>query len=122
MTSASLCHGGQDQRQCGDVVQPRQCLRCPAGGDEAQRERLATLESPDRDEVNAEGKAVKRRGGKVKPVRHQPHRTPTATQQARWVVVQQAREQGFSLRAIARNLGMARETVGKYLIGDSPPT
>ena len=38
------------------------------------------------------------------------------------MVVQQAREQGFSLRAIARNLGMARETVGKYLKADSPPT
>ena len=90
--------------------------------DEAQRERLATLESPDRDEVNAEGKVVKRRGRKAKPVRHQLHRTPTATQQARWEAVQQAKEQGFSLRAIARNLGMARETVGKYLKADSPPT
>ena len=37
-------------------------------------------------------------------------RTPTETQQARWQAVRQAREQGFSLRAIARNLGMAKNT------------
>ena len=89
---------------------------------EAQRERLATLESSDQDEVNVKGKGAKRRGGKAKPVRHQLHRTPTSTQQARWEAVQQAREQGLSLRAISRNLGMARDTVGKYLKADSPPT
>ena len=49
---------------------------------EAQRERLAALESSDQDEVNVEGKAAKCRGGKAKPVRHQLHRTPTPTQQA----------------------------------------
>ena len=48
---------------------------------EAQRERLATLESYGQDEVNyertgIEGKVVKRRGGKGKPVRHQLHRGP----------------------------------------------
>ena len=89
---------------------------------EAQRERLAALESSDQDEVNVEGKAAECRGGKAKPVRHQLHRTPTPTQEARWEAVQQAREQGLSLRAIARKLGMARDTVGKYLKADSPPT
>ena len=44
------------------------------------------------------------------------------TQQARWEAVQQAREQGLSLRAIARKLGMARDTVGKYAKAESPPT
>ena len=72
--------------------------------------------------VNVKGKGAKRRGGKAKPVRHQLHRTPTSTQQARWEAVQQAREQGLSLRAISRNLGMARDTVGKYLKADSPST
>ena len=33
-----------------------------------------------------------------------------------------ARGQGFSLRAIARKLGMARDTVGKYAKAESPPT
>ena len=89
---------------------------------EAQRERLATLESSDQDGVNVGGKGAKRRGGKAKPVRHQLHRTPTPTQQARWEAVQQAREQGFSLRAIARNLGMAKNTAKKYAEADAPPT
>ena len=72
----------------------------------------STLES-------AAKKAAEDRSGKGKPVRHQLHWTPTATQQARWEAVQQA---GLSLRAIAKNLGMARDTVGKYLKAESPPT
>ena len=71
----------------------------------AQRERLYILESAAQEEAE-------RRGDKGKPVRHQLHRTPTSTQQARWEAVQQAREQGLSLRAIATNLGMARDTWG----------
>ena len=88
---------------------------------EAQRERLAAaLEQAPVEET--ESTASKVRGGKAKPVRHPLHRTPTSTQQARWEAVQQAKEQGPSLRAIARNLGMARDTVGKYLKAVSPPT
>ena len=49
------------------------------------------------------------------------HRSPTATQQARWEAVQLAKEQGLSLRAIARNLGRSKNTVGKYLKAESPP-
>ena len=56
------------------------------------------------------------------PVRHQLHRKPTPTQEARWEAVQQAKSQGLSLRAIARELGMAKNTVGKYLKAESPPT
>ena len=89
---------------------------------EAQRERLAALESSDDDEANVEGVAAKGMGGKAKPVRQQLRRTPTQTQQARWEAVQQAREQGLSLRVIARKLGMARDTVGKYAKAESPPT
>ena len=83
--------------------------------DEAQRERLAALESSAEE-------AAKRAGGKEKPVRHQLHRRPTPTQLARWEAVQQARQQGFSLRAIARNLGMAKNTAKKYAVADAPPT
>ena len=68
---------------------------------EAQRERLAALESSessdviaDDNEANDEDVATGRRGGKTKPVRHQLRRTPTETQQARWEAVQQAKEQG----------------------------
>ncbi len=81
----------------------------------AQRERLSTLES------TGEG-ATEGRSGKGKPVRHQLHRTPRSTQQARWEAVQLAREQGLSLRAIARSLGMAKNTAKKYASAASPPT
>ncbi len=60
--------------------------------------------------------------GKGKPVCHRLHRTPTSTQQARWEAVQLAKELGFSIRAIARNLGMAKNTAKKYAVADAPPT
>jgi transposase len=50
------------------------------------------------------------------------HRTPTAAQQARWEAVQYAKEQGLSLRAISRTLGIAKNTVKKYMPAESPPT
>ena len=94
--------------------------------DEGQRKLLANLESSAEKRARAR-KATRKatdnsRPVKDKPVRHQLHRKPTPTQQARWEVVQQARSQGLSLRAIARELGMARNTVGKYLKAESPPT
>ena len=81
--------------------------------DRDQRKLLADLES------SVEKRA---RSRKASPRRHQLTRTPTSTQQARWEAVQQARKQGLSLRAIARELGIARDTVGKYLKAESPPT
>ena len=83
--------------------------------DMAQRERLSILELAVEEEAQ-------RRGRKGKPVRHKLHRTPTPTQEARWEAVQLAREQGLSLRAIARNLGMAKNTAKKYAEADTPPT
>ena len=85
--------------------------------DRDQRKLLAALESS----VEKRAKA-KKAAALGKPVRHQLQRTPTATQQARWEAVQNARKQGLSLRAIARELGMSRDTVGKYIKADSPPT
>ena len=113
--AASGCSpGAEPQEVAGGVVSSHM--------NEAQRERLAALESSDRDEVNSEGKAAKHGGGKEKPVRHQLRRTPTPTQQARWEAIQLARRQGLSLRAIARNLGMAKNTAKKYALAESPPT
>ena len=83
--------------------------------DETQLKRLVALESSVEE-------AAKRAGGKEKPVRHQLHRRPTPTQLALWEAVQQASQQGFSLRAIARNLGMAKNTAKKYAVADAPPT
>ena len=85
--------------------------------DRDQRKLLAALESS----VEKRAKARKA-AAQGKPVRHQLIRTPTSTQQARWEAVQQARNQGLSLRAIARELGIARDTVGKYLKAERPPT
>ena len=92
--------------------------------DTPQRERLAALESSessDDNEANDEDVAIRGRGRKTKAGRHQLLRTPTETQQARWEAVQQAKEQGLSLRAIARKLGMDRNTAGKYASAESPP-
>ena len=88
---------------------------------ETQRKLLATLESAGEEGVGVEGAAIKGRGGKGKPVRHQLHRTPSATQQAHWEAVKLAKEQELSLRAIARNLGMAKNTAKKYAVAESPP-
>ena len=93
--------------------------------DTPQRERLAALESSessDDNEANDEDVATRGRGRKTKAGRHKLLRTPTETQQARWEAVQQAKEQGLSLRAIARKLGMDRNTAGKYASAESPPT
>ena len=112
----------------GSIGSPRPELHevagSPANGhlNEAQSKLLAALESSDEDEASVEGVATKSRGGKAKPVRHSLHRTPSQAQKARWEAVRQAREQGLSLRAIARELGMARDTVGKYAKAENPPT
>ena len=116
--AASACSPGPEQQEGADGVVNSHL-------NEAQRERLAALESSessDEDEANDEDVANRGRGGKTKPVRHQMRRTPTETQQARWEAVQQAREQGLSLRAIARNLAMAKNTAKKYASAESPPT
>ena len=44
---------------------------------EAQRERLAALESSDEDEANVEDMVTRGRGGKANPLRHQLRRAPT---------------------------------------------
>ena len=90
--------------------------------DEDQQKLLAALESSVEKRAKARKVTGKGRAGKEKPVRHRLNRTPTPTQQARWEAVQQAQGRGLSLRATARELGMAKNTVGKYLKADSPPT
>ena len=116
--AASACSPGPEKQEGADWVVNSHL-------NEAQRERLAALESSessDDDEANYEDVATRVRGGKAKPVRHRLYRTPTQAQQSRWEAVQQAREQGLSLRAIARKLGMDRNTAGKYALAETPPT
>ncbi len=47
-------------------------------------------------------------------------RRPTPRQWSRWAAVQAARRRGLSSRAIARELGISRNTVKKHLVADSP--
>ena len=49
-------------------------------------------------------------------------RRPTLLQQERWKAVQQAKLQGMSIRRMARELGIHRETVRRYIDAESPPT
>jgi len=49
-----------------------------------------------------------------------PDRRPTTKQQARWEAVQEAKLRGLSLRAIARELGISRNTVKKHVVATSP--
>ena len=51
----------------------------------------------------------------------QQHRIPTTRQRTLWDNVQQAKLRGFSLRAIARELSIHRNTVRKYALAESPP-
>ena len=79
---------------------------------------ISSLQS--RNEPGSRAQPSKARVDRGKPVRHQLHRTPTQTQQARWEAVQQAKSQGISLRAIARELAMSRVTARKYAQAEEP--
>ena len=47
---------------------------------------------------------------------------PTLLQQARWDAIQKAKLRGLSIRRMAKELGLHRDTVGKYIDAESPPT
>ena len=51
----------------------------------------------------------------------QQHRMPTARQRTLGENVQQAKLRGLSLRATARELGVHRNTVPKYVLAENPP-
>ena len=86
------------------------------------REQLVELES-----VSAEGGQVMANGAsrigtnRIRTRSASPCRKPTARQRARWEAVQEAERQGLSIRAIARELGIHRETVRKYVDANNPP-
>ena len=48
-------------------------------------------------------------------------RRPAFQQQERWKAVQQDKLQGMSIRRMARELGIHRDTVRRYIDADSPP-
>ena len=49
-------------------------------------------------------------------------RRPTFLQQERWKAVQQAKLQGMFIRRMARELGIHRDTVRRYIDAETPPT
>ena len=49
-------------------------------------------------------------------------RKPTFRQRERWKAVQQAKLKGMSIRRMARELGIHRDTVRRYIDAESPPT
>ena len=76
---------------------------------------LACLEKTDVDSEQAASPRRKRK-------RADPgSRKPTPRQKALWEAVQEARARGLSLRAIARELGIHRETARRYALTESPP-
>ena len=62
------------------------------------------------DSTEGVRKAVRRRRRKLTPL-----------QTARWKAVQKAKRKGLSMRGIARELGIHRDTVKKYMNAESPP-
>ena len=85
----------------------------------SQQERLAVLEPAGIDEAR-----VKTAAGKdaVSKASNSWERTPTPTHVVRWKAIQQARLKGLYLRAIARELGVARDTARQYPYSGQPPT
>ena len=51
-----------------------------------------------------------------------PLRKPTFLQRERWKAVQQTKRRGLSIRGIAREPGIHRNAVRKYIDAQSPPT
>ena len=50
-----------------------------------------------------------------------PHRKPTPLQTARWKAVQKAKRRGLSIRGVAREVAIHRDTAKKYMEAESPP-
>ena len=59
--------------------------------------------------------------GRVRRATSLRRRKPTPLQTARWKAVQKAKRKGLSIRGIARELGIHRQTVRKYMSAESPP-
>ena len=48
-------------------------------------------------------------------------RKPTPLQTTRWNAVQKAKRKGLSIRGVAREVGIHRDTAKKYMEAESPP-
>ena len=78
---------------------------------------LATLPADERFEgLGATNRDVDGLQGTASPGK------PTSLQTERWKTVQQAKLEGMSIRRMARELGIHRDTVRRYIDAESPPT
>ena len=78
---------------------------------------LGTMLEADRLRVDADRNVAAR----VRRTATPRPRKPTPLQTARWKAVQKAKRKGLSIRGIAREVGIHRETVRKYMHAESPP-
>ena len=96
--------------------------RCRHGHQRDRWSRTRRTGSDDRDRPGlAAGRLTTDRESEAVHAKAQPPRPPTPRQRARWKAVQRAKRRGLSLRAIARELGISRITVRKYVEASSPP-
>ena len=82
--------------------------------------RLATLDA-DHDAEQPVATYGRNGTGRVRKTVGPRRRKPTPLQTARWKAVQKAKRKGLSMRGIARELGIHRDTVRKYINAESPP-
>ena len=79
------------------------------------RHELASLDKTDVDSEQATSPRRRRKRAVPGP------RKPALRQKALWESVQEAKARGLSLRAIARELGIHRETARRYALAESTP-
>ena len=83
--------------------------------------RLATLDT-NHDAEQPVASYGRNRTGRVRKAVEPRPRKPTPLQTARWKAVQKAKRKGLSMRGIARELRIHRDTVKKYMHAEKPPT
>ncbi len=83
--------------------------------------RLAILDANHdaEQQIDTSGRS---KAGRVRKAVSPRRRKPTPLQTARWRAVQKAKRKGLSIRGIARELGIHRDTAKKYMNADRPPT
>ena len=76
----------------------------------------AQMDAGDADDTAIDNGAVR-----VRKAPAMQRRKPTPLQTARWNAVQKAKRRGLSIRGVARELGIHRDTAKKYMEALSPP-
>ena len=82
--------------------------------------KLATLDA-NHDAEQPVATSGRNGTGRVRKAVGPRRKKPTPLQTARWKAVQRAKRKGLSMRGIARELGIHRDTVKKYMNAESPP-